>query len=102
MSEKLNGRTASADERPFIRGELKSIDQMISRALARAANRETRLHLEDTRDQIARALDPRFAPVAPATPNPFSPFGISDDPFDPSNVERLGCWHDYAIRRGDR
>jgi hypothetical protein len=102
MSDKLNGRTASADERPFIRGELKSIDQMISRALARAANRETRLHLEDTRDQIARALDPRFAPVAPTTPATFFPFGISDDPFDPSNVERLGCWHDYAIRRKDR
>ncbi len=99
MSDKLNGRAVNADERPFIRGELKAIDQMIMRSLARSANRETRLHLEDARDQIARALDPKFQPAAPATPNPFSPFGASDDPFDPANVEHLGCWPDYAIRR---
>ncbi|HEY7546794.1 MAG TPA: zinc-dependent metalloprotease, partial [Blastocatellia bacterium] len=99
MSEKLNGRAANADERPFIRGELKAIDQMIARSIARAANRETRLHLEDARDQIARALDPKFQPAAPANQNPFFPFAASDDPFDPANVERLGCWPDYAIRR---
>ncbi len=102
MSEKLNGRAANADERPFIRGELRAIDQMVARSLARSANRETRLHLEDARDQIARALDPKFQPAAPATTNPFFPFAVSDDPFDPANVEPLGCWHDYAVRRRDR
>jgi hypothetical protein len=103
ISEKLNGRAASSDERPFIRGELRALDQMIARAIARAATRETRLHLEDARDQIAKALDPKFAPAAPATPTPFFPFGVSDDPFDPMNVERVfGCWPDYAVKREGR
>jgi hypothetical protein len=69
MNDKLNGRTAvNDDQRPFIRGELRQISADATRAIARTTDRATRMHLEDVRDQIARILDPRFAPPAPATP----------------------------------
>ena len=63
-------------------------------------DRTSRLHLEDARDQIAKALDPKFAPPAPAGPT--LPFGF---PFmdDMMNVDQepLVCWPDYVIRRSD-
>jgi hypothetical protein len=49
------------------------------------------VHLEDLRDHIARALDPKFVPPAPATTTP-------------SRGERPGaeepdtCWPDLVIR----
>ena len=55
----LNGRNpADGDSRPFLRGELRALDRAIAGALARVADRATQLHLEDTRDQIARTLTP--------------------------------------------
>ncbi|HSB08464.1 MAG TPA: zinc-dependent metalloprotease [Blastocatellia bacterium] len=107
LAEKLNGRAAVTDEqRPFIRGELRSLNQMISRALVRATDRPTRLHLEDAKDQIAKALDPKFAPPAPAslTANPFGR-GVDEwlewlDSLDPSDPNTpLMCWPDYSVRR---
>lgn len=107
LAEKLNGRAAVTDEqRPFIRGELRSLNQVIARALARATDRTTRLHLEDARDQIAKALDPKFAMPAPTTVNA-NPFGRgvdewmewleSLDPSDPNTP--LMCWPDYSVKR---
>jgi hypothetical protein len=107
LAEKLNGRGAVTDEqRPFIRGELRSLNQMIARALARATDRPTRLHLEDAKDQIAKALDPKFAPPAPTTPTA-NPFGRGVDEFsewleslDPSDPNTpLVCWPDYSVKR---
>lgn len=85
MADKLNGRQAvSDDSRPFIRGELRALDASIAASLARANDPATRLHLQDARDQIAKTLDPKFAPPAPAAPTAGSPFGAN-------NV--LDCWH---------
>jgi uncharacterized protein DUF4953/uncharacterized protein DUF5117/uncharacterized protein DUF5118 len=101
MDERLNGRQAvNDDQRPFIRGELRALNQSIARALARASDRETRLHLEDARDEIARALDPKFLVPAPAaaTAFPFGRIGV-DEMFDPSDPRApLNCWPDYIVR----
>ncbi len=47
------------DARALIRGELRDLDGQIRAAMPKAANRMTRLHLEDMRNEIARILDPR-------------------------------------------
>jgi len=59
----------------------------------RATDRATRLHFEDLRMQIARALDPAVTESGPAgvrALNDLSDFDVSVDP--------LACWVDYAIR----
>jgi hypothetical protein len=67
LSDRLNGRApVNDDQRAYYRGELRSLNASIAAAIPKAANRPTRLHLEDSRDMIARILDPKFAPVAPA------------------------------------
>ena len=102
MDDKLNGRAAvTDDQRPIIRGELRALSLVVNRAIARAADRETRYHLEDARDQIARALDPKFAAPAPATANLGFPFALEEDEWlessDPTTP--LYCWRDYAVGR---
>jgi len=89
MGDKLNGRpAATGDARPLARGELRAVDAAAQAAMARAADRTTRVHLEDVRDQIAKILNPQFAP--PATPG--VTVGV------PTLENPLGCWVDYAIR----
>jgi hypothetical protein len=98
MADRLNGRTATSDDqRAHMRGELRALSQHIARALQRASDRTTRLHLEDARDQIARALDPKFAPQQPAATVAL-PFGRpgADDSLDHSEHT---CWPDYIIHR---
>jgi hypothetical protein len=87
MSEKVNSRVGS-ESRPLARGELRSLDVSVRAAIAKAADRTTRLHLQDVRDQIARILDPKFAP-ATAPPTQTIILGVD---------EQIGCWLDYAIR----
>jgi hypothetical protein len=88
LSEKLNGRGAVIDDaRPLIRGELRGIGAQIAQVLPRVTDRETKLHLEDLRDQAAKALDPKFQPAVPATAFPIR-FPSAEDT----------CWPDYAIR----
>jgi hypothetical protein len=41
-----------------MRGEIHDLDAALRSAIARAANRETRLHLMDARAEIQRILDP--------------------------------------------
>ncbi len=66
VSEKLNGRVPVTDEqRPFLRGELRSLNQKITRAMLHATDRATRLHLEDSKDQPRRSIQsllPRLRP----------------------------------------
>jgi hypothetical protein len=50
---------ATSDIRALFRSELSALDASIKAALPRAANRETRAHLEDARDQIDKILHPR-------------------------------------------
>ncbi len=89
--------TVATDEvRPLLRGELKTLRTAITAALPRAADRETRLHLEDMQDQIAKVLDPKFAPPSPTAATPAGAGRGSsggDDWLHPNT-----CWPDYIIR----
>jgi hypothetical protein len=48
----------TSDIRSLFRAELRSLDASLRSAQARAGDRETRAHLQDARDQIAKILDP--------------------------------------------
>ena len=101
LSQKLNGRPAVDDEyRSMIRAELRDLSTEITTASARATDRETRAHLADAKDQIAKALDPKFA--APAAATPANPFGFDDEfKFNSSSYEDFNpaeCWPDYSVR----
>jgi hypothetical protein len=60
--------TSSGDERPMYRAELKALNASITAALAKTTDHETKAHLEASRDEIAKILDPKFLPPTPATP----------------------------------
>lgn len=110
VNNKLNGAAAnpvgfngffaaSSDERPLYRADLKLLDASIAAALAKAADRETRAHLEGARDQIAKILDPRFAqPAGNNSGNLRLVVGEQPDPFFASPSQLGTCWPDYAIR----
>jgi hypothetical protein len=57
---------SSGDEKPLYRAELRALSGSITAALAKATDPETKAHLEASRDEIAKMLDPKFAPPAPA------------------------------------
>jgi hypothetical protein len=57
--ELIGPARATSDIRALFRSELAALDSAIRAALPRAANRETRAHLEDARDQIDKALHPK-------------------------------------------
>jgi hypothetical protein len=54
----LGRRVGSTDARALLRGELIDLDGEIRGALGRTADKETRFHLLDARDQIDRILHP--------------------------------------------
>lgn len=87
LSDRIAGRMNSDDSRPLFRGELKALSAQLTAALAKSSNRETKLHMEDLKDQIAKALDPKFQPASPAI-NLF-PIRTLD------GMEN--CWPDYGI-----
>ncbi len=60
--------TNSGDEKPMYRAELRALSAQISAALAKTTDHETKAHLEASKDEIARILDPKFLPPAPTTP----------------------------------
>jgi len=94
LSNKLNGRTAVTDDyRALIKAELRDLTSALATAMPRAADRQTRAHLADARDQIAKALDPKFVAPAPAAPQQ-NPFGFDDEFQD---FDFRDCWPDYAI-----
>jgi uncharacterized protein DUF4953/uncharacterized protein DUF5117/uncharacterized protein DUF5118 len=63
----------SGDEKPMYRTELRALAGSIGAAMAKTTDHETRAHLEASRDEIARILDPKFAP--PAAPAAGAGFG---------------------------
>ena len=105
LSEKINARgVASDDSRSLLRGELRALELSLAAAKAKGADRTTRLHLDDSTDQIAKALDPKFAPpaAAAAAAAPQGRRGIDgDDEDDPWFNPRV-CWPDYRIRHKDQ
>jgi len=90
------------DYRALIKAELRDLSTAINAAMPRATDRQTRAHLADARDQIAKALDPKFAAPAPATPpNPFGfddEFNFNSDTSSVENFDPRDCWPDYAVR----
>ena len=96
LSAKLNVRpTATDDYRALIKAELRDLNTAIGAALPRATDRATRAHLADARDQIAKALDPKFAPPAAATTGNPGGRGDGEEEEDPFS---FNCWPDYSIR----
>ena len=95
LSAKLNGRPSVTDDyRALIKAELRDLSSAIGAAMQRTSDRATRAHLADARDQIAKALDPKF--VAPAPTTPTFPFGFDEQ--DQEDPNSFNCWPDYAIR----
>jgi len=94
LSTKLNVRPAVTDDyRALIKAELRDLSAAIAAASVRAVDRQTRAHLADARDEIAKALDPKFAaPAAPAVTG--NPFGY-DEQSELFGI--LDCWVDYSI-----
>jgi hypothetical protein len=48
------------------RAELRALKGTITAAIAKATDPETKAHLEASRDEIDKILDPKFLPPAPA------------------------------------
>ena len=96
---------ANGDAGPFLRGELRALDASVLLALDGTSDRATRLHLDDVRHRIARALDPSAGSAGASRSRPAfaeDAFELAGDGFDPwsgfaAAAER--CWPDYAIRR---
>ncbi len=72
--------TLPDDTRGALRAELRTLQAQATAKAATAADRATRAHLEDLRDQIGRILDPRFAAAAGSAPA--FRFGFQE----------TGCW----------
>jgi hypothetical protein len=90
IADRLNGRAAvSDDQRPLFRGELRTLSTEVAAALPRTADRVTRLHLEDVKDQIEKILDPRIPAPAPAGPGAAARRAFGED--------AVSCWLDYGI-----
>ncbi len=91
----INGRLAALDDsRAFFRGELKTLDADLRTAVAKTTGRETRLHIDDVRTQIQRALDPTVQESAAAAA---ARTALTDEIFDVS-IDPESCWLDNAIR----
>src|ERR1017187_4587423 len=60
------GGGAPGDEKGMYRAELRTLSASIAAALAKTTDHETKAHLEASRDEIAKILDPKFLPAAPA------------------------------------
>ncbi len=58
--------TSAGDEKPMYRAELRSLSTAITAAIAKTTDHETKAHLEASKDEIAKILDPKFAPATPA------------------------------------
>jgi hypothetical protein len=81
----------SGDEKPTHRADLVALKASLSAALAKTTDKATRAHFEASIDQIAKILDPKFAP--PATSGAAAAlrmFGAEEG--------ELSCWPDYRIQ----
>ena len=60
------GAGTPGDEKPMYRAELRALSAAITAAIAKTTDHETKAHLEASRDEIVKILDPKFLPAAPA------------------------------------
>jgi Met-zincin/Domain of unknown function (DUF5117)/Domain of unknown function (DUF5118) len=56
----------SGDEKPMYRAELRALAASITAAMVKTTDHETKAHLEASRDEISKILDPKFAPATPS------------------------------------
>lgn len=101
VNGKLNGGASaegparaveSGDEKPLYRAELRALQAKLTAAAARGADRETRAHLEASRDEIGKILDPKFAAAAGTGGGLRGRATVGDG-------EEMGCWVDLGIGR---
>jgi hypothetical protein len=85
-------QNAKDSTRALFRGDLIALQAKIR--AARAADSATRMHLEDLRDRIAKALDPKFAPPAPQQGGMPMRMGVADE----MSAAPTTCWPDYVIQ----
>ena len=99
--------------RSLLRGELRALDQRIAAVLPAVTDVATRRHLQDAREMIATALDPRAmrtrggaaagaagagrgaGPGGAAVLLTRGAYDYEDDPF---LAPPEGCWVDWVIR----
>ena len=95
LAEKVSARKPVDESgRALFRLALESSSAEIGRALPKAADSVTRAHLEDARDQIAKALDPKFLPPEIKRQSLWElVFASSGKP-----LSQLGCWPEGALR----
>ncbi len=95
LSNRVNGAQAQSDDvRAFFRGELKTLGSQLEGALNRqGGDRATKLHVEDLRQQIARALDPTVQAAAAARSTTDLDEGSIFDVTTATDV----CWPDYVV-----
>ena len=80
------------------RAELRSLNAAIVAALVKTTDRATKAHLEAARDQIAKILDPKFAPAATGAAAVIR-VGTSGMDLFSATPEQIGtCWPDYVVR----
>ena len=93
LSNRVNGAQAQSDDvRAFFRGELKTLDADLQGPRI-STDRATTLHVQDLRQQIARALDPTFQASAAAR----ATTDLADaDPFDVTASTDV-CWPDFVV-----
>jgi hypothetical protein len=104
MDNRLNGGAAAASEvKAIVKGELRALDGQLRAAIQMATDRATRLHLEDSRDYIARILDPEVPRPAPAAgrgggpANGARPEGGFDFENDPFQQPPTSCWPQLSV-----
>ncbi len=53
------GPVSTSDFRPILKSEMRALDADLATAIARTSDRMSKAHLEDSRDQIKKMLDPK-------------------------------------------
>jgi hypothetical protein len=99
LTTKVNDRTAGFEEvRALFRQELKDLSAMVTAALPKAKDADTRAHLNAVKDNIARALDPKFALTAETAPAAGGGRGgVQPNSVFNADPATLSCWPDYTI-----
>jgi hypothetical protein len=104
IDNRLNGNAPPDPEvRALLRGELRTLRARLVSAIPLAADRASRVHLEDSRDQIDEMLDPRAMRQGRggAAGAAVGSLGLASWQFDFANdpFQRApdGCWVDYVF-----
>ena len=85
---------SSGDERSYYRSEMRALNASVNAAIAKSADKATRVHLEGVRDQIGKILNPETggARIGPAA------FNEEAMRFLELYMNPTSCWPDYTIK----